>query len=298
MDLRTLRAFVEVVRQGGFSAAAKSLNSTQPTVSKAVRQLEDEIGASLLDRLGHRIHPTAAGEMVYRRAIAMLAERENLQADLADLRGLKRGRLQLGLSRIGSSVLFAPLFAQYRSRYPGVEIQLIEHGSLQLEQLVEAGELELGVSLLPVPENFCWQLMHDDPLMALLPPGHHLEGRSKVRLVELADSPFIMFETGFALNPLIEDACRRRGFVPHAAARSGQADFIMALVAAGLGVALLPKLILENRVKSPITCALLDEQDLRWRAALAWRQGTQLSPPARAWIDLAREVLKPGLSSG
>ena len=293
MDLRTLRAFVEVVRQGGFSAAGKILFATQPTISKAVKQLEDEIGAPLLDRLGHRVQTTAAGEMVYRRAIAMLAERESLLAELAELRGMKRGRLRLGLSRIGSSVLFAPLFAQYRSRYPGIEIKLIEHGSLQLEKLVEDGELELGVSLLPVPEGFDWQLVHDAPLMALLPAGHPLEGRSAIKLAELEGSPFIMFESGFALNPLIEEACRKRGFAPHAAARSGQADFILALVAAGLGVALLPRLILGNRVRPPITCALLDEEDLRWKAALAWRRGAQLSPAARAWLDLAREVLRP-----
>src|SRR5271165_3740191 len=95
--IRTLRAFVEVVRQGGFSQAAKTVFATQSTVSKAVKQLESEIGVRLLDRVGHASKLTAAGEIVYHRAIRMLAERDDLLMELDELRGLKRGALRLGL---------------------------------------------------------------------------------------------------------------------------------------------------------------------------------------------------------
>jgi DNA-binding transcriptional LysR family regulator len=91
MDFRTLRAFVEVVRQGGFSQAAKTVFATQSTVSKAVKQLEDEIGAPLLDRIGHRTQLTDLGELVYLRAVRLLADRNDLLAELEELRGLKRG---------------------------------------------------------------------------------------------------------------------------------------------------------------------------------------------------------------
>lgn len=91
MNLRTLRAFVEVVRQGGFSQAAEVVALTQSTVSKAVKTLEDELGMPLLNRLGHKNELTAAGEIAYRRALVMLAERTDLMAEINDLRGLKRG---------------------------------------------------------------------------------------------------------------------------------------------------------------------------------------------------------------
>lgn len=289
MDLRNLRAFVEVVRQGGFSAAAKVLFATQPTISKAVKQLEDELGAALLDRFGHRVRMTAMGELVYRRATTMLTERDHLLSELAELRGLKRGRLRLGLPRLGSSILFAPLMAQYRARYPAIDIELLEHGSRHLEAAVLAGEVELAVSLLPVSQQFQWQLIRDEPMVALLPPGHSLDGCDRVRLADLADSPFILFESGFVLNDLIDQACRRRGFTPREAARSSQADFIIALVAAGLGVALLPRFTIDQRVHTPVHMALLDENDLRWRAALIWRQGATLSPAARSWLTLMGE---------
>ncbi len=290
MDLRSLRAFVEVVRQGGFSAAAKVVFATQPTVSKAVKQLEEELGAPLLGRQGHRPQLTAVGEVVYRRAMAMLAERDHMLGELAALKGLELGTLRLGLPPLGSSILFAPLFAEFRARHPGIAIELLEHGSSRLEQAVLSGEIELAVSLLPVNEAFAWQAVCDEPLVALLPPGHRLGGQPTVTLTDLADSPFILFEGGFALNRMIYAACRRRGFVPKEAARSGQADFIIALVAAGLGVALLPRLNAEQRVQSPIHAALLDEKDLRWHAALVWRREATLSPAAQAWRALTREM--------
>ena len=138
MELRNLKAFVEVVRQGGFSRAARTLFSTQSTVSKAVGQLEAECGEALLERLGTGVRLTAAGELVYARALAMLAESEHLAAELADLRGLLSGRLRLGLPIFGSARLFAPLFAEYRSRWPNVEIELMEQGSARLEEALTA----------------------------------------------------------------------------------------------------------------------------------------------------------------
>ena len=153
MELRTLRAFVEVVRQGGFTQAAKKVFATQSTVSKAIKHLEDEIGVPLLDRIGHRSKLTAAGEIVYQRALRMLAERNDLMTELDELRGLKRGTLRLGLPPVGSSTLFAPLFAAYHKRYPGVEIRLVEHGGERLEELLLSGEIELAASLLPASDT-------------------------------------------------------------------------------------------------------------------------------------------------
>lgn len=288
MDLRTLHAFVEVVRRGGFSAAAEVIHASQPTVSKAVKQLEAELGAPLLDRLGHEVRMTAMGEVVYRRAEAMLAERDNLIAELAELRGLRRGRLRIGIPQLGSSIIFAPLVTQYRRRYPEIDIDLVEQGSNPLKDAVRAGQLELAASIAPIEDEFARLSLRDEPLMLMLPPGHRLAGRKAVRLAELAEDSFILFEAGFALNSLIVEACRDRGFTPREAARSSQPDFIMVLVATGLGIALLPRLVTASRSDLPVQLALLDEPDVRWQLSLIWRRGAALSPAARAWLDLVQ----------
>lgn len=288
MDLRTLRAFVEVVKQGGFSAAAAVVHASQPTISKAVKQLEDELGGCLLERLGHQVRMTAMGELVYRRALVMLAERESLIAELAELRGLRRGRLRIGIPQLGSSIIFAPLVTRYRQRYPDIEIDLAERGSTPLKEAVRAGTLDLAAAIEPIEDAFDRLPMHDEPMMVLLPPNHSLSGRQSVRLAELAEENFILFEAGFTLNDLIHEACLRHGFVPREAARSSQPDFITVLVATGLGIALLPRIVVEGRAL-PVHVALLDETDVRWRLSLIWRHGTVLAPAAQAWLELVRE---------
>ncbi|SBV96119.1 Transcriptional regulator, LysR family [uncultured Alphaproteobacteria bacterium] len=288
MDFRTLRAFVEVLRRGGFSAAAASLNSTQPTVSKSVKQLEDELGAPLIDRA--RMTATAAGEIALKRAQAILAERDDLLRELGELRGLKRGALSLGISPIGGSTLFAPLFAVYAKRYPQIDIRLQEQGSRRLEEMVMEGEVELAASLLPVGGEFDFQPVRTEPMVALLPPGHPARGRATVTVAALRDTPQVLFDSAFAINRLVEDAFARRGVAPEVAARSGQIDFMVELVAAGLGVAFMPESVAALHRHPSVAAVRFAEPGTDWQLALVWRKSGYLSAAARAWLDLTAEV--------
>lgn len=290
MNLRTLRVFVEVVRQGGFSQAAEVVSLTQSSVSKAVRTLEDELGTPLLNRIGHKSELTAAGEIAFRRALILLAERNDLIAEINELRDLKGGTLRIGLPPVGCGVLFAQMFATYRSRYPRVNIELIEHGSKKLRECLEAGEVDLAALLIPIDETFAYQQVRNEPLVAVLPGAHSLSRRKRINFSDLADSPFILFEEGFALNALIMAACDRRAIVPRVTARSGQIDFIADLVAAGLGVAFLPRMLAQKHKHAGIALVPLDEPDTDWNIALAWRAGAHLPPAAIAWLELAKEL--------
>ncbi|WP_395606400.1 LysR family transcriptional regulator [Pseudomonas sp. B22129] len=293
MNLRALRAFVEVVRQGGFSQAAEVVSLTQSTVSKAVKTLEEELGMPLLNRLGHKNELTAAGEIAYRRASVLLAESNDLIAEINDLRGLKRGQLRIGLPPVGCGVLFAAMFAAYRSRYPDIEIELTEYGSKKLRECLDAGEVDLAALLLPVDEGFDYQPVRNEPLMAVLPLKHPLSRRKRIDFSDLADAPFILFEAGFALNAKILAACELKGVTPKVTARSGQIDFIVDLVAAGLGVAFLPRMLAHKHQHAGIALIPLDEPHTDWHIALAWRASAHLPPAARAWLDLATEMASP-----
>ena len=291
MEFRPLRAFIEVVRQGGFSQAAKTVFATQATVSKAVKQLEDEIGVPLLDRIGHRSTLTAAREVVYRRGVKLLADRDDLLAELDDVRGLRRGVLRLGLPPVGSSTLFAPLFAVYRQRYPGIDTQLVEeHGSVQLEQRLRAGEIDFAGALLPVSLEFEWELVRREPLVALLPAHHPLSKKRSVSLADVRDIPFILFGSGFALHRIILDACHNAGFEPRIAVRSSQIDFMIELVSTGLGVAFLPRMIASQRRHPAVHPVLLNAPGAEWAMAMAWRRDAYLSAAAKAWLMLVREI--------
>lgn len=291
MELRALRAFVEVVRQGGFSNAARAVFATQSTVSKAVRQLEEELGTPLLDRIGHRSVLTAAGDIVYRRGLALLADRDHLLAEVAAVRGLTRGTLRLGVPPVGSTLLFAPLFAAYRQRYPGIEVRLAEHGSDQLESILRAGDIDLAGALLPAPADFDSLLLRREPLCAVLPVAHALARRTALRMSELQSTPFILFETGFSLHRIVLEASRRAGFEPDIVARSSQIDFMVELVAAGLGVAFLPRVIAQERAEAEpgVSAVLLREAGTEWAMSMMWRRGALLPGAATAMLALVRE---------
>jgi DNA-binding transcriptional LysR family regulator len=287
MDFRTLRAFVEVVRQGGFSQAAKTVFATQSTVSKAVKQLEDEIGAPLLERMGPRTQLTDLGQVVYPRAVRLLADRSDLLTELDELRGLKRGTLRLGLPPVASSSIFAPLLARYRTRYPGIEVRLTEHGGDQLMELVRSGDLEMAATLLP-EVGFEWQDVRREPLVVVLAADHPLAHASSTDIAALKNDPFVLFAEGFAINRLVLAACRRRGFDPVVAARSSQVDFLIELAASGLGVAFMPRILAEHARSTGISALLLTEPETEWRLTMIWRTGAYLSHAARAWLEMLR----------
>ena len=291
MDLRSLQAFVEVVRRGSFSEASKVLSVTQSTVSKAVKKLEDDTGLPLVMRSGHRNRLTSAGAIVYDAAIKMLAVRAGLVAELDELRGLKRGALRLGLPPVGSSTLFANVLATYLQRYPGIDVTLVEHGGERLQEILLSGEIELAATLIPVPKHFDMLPVRDEPIVALLRSDHPLAGQEALDLSALKSVPFILFETGVGLNRLIVEACDRSGFAPVVAARSAQVEFVIELAASGLGVAFLPQFIVERRPSAAVTAILINDSQIRWRIGFIWKHDAFMSHAAKAWLNLVRETL-------
>ncbi|MCP3752729.1 LysR family transcriptional regulator [Pseudomonas sp. SBB6] len=294
MEFKQLRSFLEVVHRGGFTQAALTLHISQSAVSKQVAQLEQDLGVALLERQGSQLHLTAAGKIVLERGEAMLRLRQELLSELDDLSQLTRGELRLGLPLLGSDALFARLFAEYRRRYPNISIQLFEGGSRSVEHAVLSGELELGGSLTPNDPAFAYQPFCNEPLDALLPTDHPLASAGQVSLAQLADTPFLLYQRSFVLNDRLLSACLQLGFTPREGGRSGQADFLAALVAAGQGVVLLPSVVARGLERPGVVRLSLSEPtDLRWDIAFIWRQGAYLSRAAQAWLQLLREQPQP-----
>jgi DNA-binding transcriptional LysR family regulator len=146
-----------------------------------------------------------------------------------------------------------------------------------------------AASLLPVDADFAWHEIRRDPLMTLVAADSPLALKASVRIDDLRDIPLILFESGFAQNRVIINACHRAGFEPVVAARSSQIDFMVELVAAGMGAAFLPRLLDRRGSRAGVVSLVLDEPDVDWRLALVWREGAYLSDAARAWQALAME---------
>lgn len=301
MEFHQLRSFVEVVRQGGFTQAAKTLHATQSTISKQVAQLEQRLGVLLLERNGPNLRLTDAGTLVLRRADELLRLRQDLYSELDDLSQLARGELRLGLPLLGGEVMFAELFAAYRQRYPNIVVRLFEGGSKLMEEALLRGELDIGGSLTPNDPALAFQPFCNEPLDVLLPEAHELAECDGIALAQLKDAPFLLYQQSFTLNDRLLLACRQAGFTPREVGRSGQADFLAALVAAGQGVVLLPRIVARTLERPGLRRVPLVEPDLRWDIAFVWRQGAYLSRAAQAWLDLLKEyspLTAPGDAAG
>lgn len=291
MELRALRYFVEVVRQQSFTVAAEQMFVTQPTISKMVKALEDEVGSPLLLRDGRQMVLTDAGRIVFQRGQDVLAAHAQLQAELDDLDKLGRGELTIGIPPMGGA-LFTPAIAAFRQRYPKIDLKLFEQGSRGIEAALISGELELGGVLQPVdPEAIDVLPMSRQLLWLVARRDSRWDGAQQVRLADLASEPFVFYGESLALNDVVLNACRTAGFAPTIVGRSGHWDFMAALVQAGVGIALLPEPYCRRLDTAQFVCCPVVEPEILWEMAIGWRHNGYLSHAARAWLEVARETL-------
>ncbi|MFC0402633.1 LysR family transcriptional regulator [Paraburkholderia rhizosphaerae] len=292
MELRALRYFIEVVRQQSFTVAAEQMFVTQPTISKMVKALEEETGSPLLLRDGRQMVLTDAGRIVYQRGQDVLAAHAQLQKELDDLGTLGRGTLTIGIPPMGGA-LFSPAIAAFRQRYPKVELKLIEQGSRAVEAALIGGELELGGVLLPVdPDTIDALPMTRQRLWLVARTGSRWDAAKDVPLADLATEPFVFYGESLALNDVVLHACRSAGFAPTVVSRSEHWDFMVALVLAGVGIALLPAPYCRRLDATQFTCRPVVEPEIPWEIAIGWRRNGYLSHAARAWLDVARDALR------
>lgn len=294
MDIRTLRYFVEVVRQQSFTRAAQKMFVTQPTISKMLRNLEDELGCTLLIRDGRKLLMTDTGQVVYQRGLTILAEFRQLEAELGDINHLNRGVLRLGIPPMVGMLMTGPI-SLYRQRYPGVELRISEFGGLTVQQAVMNGELDLAVTALPVEDEHVFSTLplFRHPLCVLVPRSGPWTSRTSIEPAELAAHPLLIYNEDFSLSRQLMHLFQEHGFTPRIAVRSGQWDFLAAMVQAGIGLAILPEPICQKLDKATLMWLPL-ESELSWQLGMIWREGVYISQSAQAWIACCKEFW-PGL---
>ncbi|MBJ3815787.1 LysR family transcriptional regulator [Shimwellia pseudoproteus] len=290
MDIRTLRYFVEVVRQQSFTRAAEKMFVTQPTISKMLRNLEDELNCTLLIRDGRKLLLTDTGRVVYERGIAILGEFQQLEAELGDINHLNKGLLRLGIPPMVGTMMAGPI-GLYRKLYPGVELKIAESGGLTGQQAVLNGELDLAMTVLPIQEDsalFGSKLLFSYPLCVLVPRSAPWLEMTAVEPESLAEQALLIYNEDFALSRQLLQLFAARGITPKIAVRSGQWDFLAAMVQAGVGVAIMPEPICKKLDKSSLMWLPLNS-DLQWKLGMIWREGMYISHSAQAWIRCCKE---------
>jgi DNA-binding transcriptional LysR family regulator len=293
MDIRQLSYFIEVARQRSFSKASQHLHLSQPTLSKMVKTLEDELGALLFNRSTRRIELTDAGELVLSHAQHIINSLDNLRSAMADLKNIKTGKIKIGLPPLIGASFFPKIIGEFHHLYPNIDIQLIEEGGKMIEKALLEGGIDLGVVVLPVDEEvFEVVPLVERELVLIVNSSHHLAKRSQVSFRDLRDESFILYSKGYSLHDRVRDMCIRNGFEPTVTHESGQWLFISEMVSANLGISLLPETICHKLDPDKITAVQMIEPKVEWNLAIIWRKHHYLSYAAKEWIQFVQDIFK------
>ncbi|WP_163882376.1 LysR family transcriptional regulator [Rhizobium laguerreae] len=254
MELRHLRYFLAVAEEGNFTRAAGKLGIGQPPLSQQIRDLEREVGAALFHRVPHGAELTAAGAAFLGEAKASLAAAEKAKLAAQSANRGETGRLSLGFT---ASSAFNPVVSttirRFRARWPEVQLSLTEMNTLALMQKLERGELDATFMRpsLDDPAGIRLRRLPDEPMVIALPTSHRLARRSELPLAALADEPFILFPrlVGLSLYDDVVLACRKAGFELTVAQEAPQISSVVNLVAADLGVSIVPASISQIKLE-------------------------------------------------
>ena len=286
MEFFQLRYFAAAARLGNFSRAAEEVCVSQPSLSLQISNLEKELGVSLFTRQGRSVRLTDAGATLREHAERLLdGEREARQA-VREVAGLVRGRLSVWTLPTPGQHLLPGHLAVYRRRHPGIEIAVHEMVPARaIGEAVATGKADVGFVHLPCPvPGLEERVLFTEELALVVPVGHRLTRQSApASLGDLAGEDFVWVPEGSTGEHPIFAACVAAGFVPRIACVSGSAHGMQALVAAGLGIALLPRLALHPPEGATVV-ELAPPRPTR-TIAVVWRRGGDLSHAARAFLE-------------
>jgi len=284
MELYQLGYFIEIARQRSFTRAAERLHMAQPALSQQMKNLEAELGTALFIRGRKEIQLTAAGKAFLPRAEALLTQAEAAKAIVSDVAQLRGGKLIIAAIPSVSACLLPEVIRSFSRLHGKVELQLIENSSERVAASVESGQADVGFLQLPASKAaFEAQTIITEPFVLLVAKSHVLAKLKEVTLKQLATESFIFYK-GRARDTALE-ACRKAGFEPRIACESGELETVRALVAAGLGLAVVPQLAAGNLPKS-IQAITIREPKMQRQIAAVWQKGSVLSPAVQALLKL------------
>ncbi|SNZ17133.1 DNA-binding transcriptional regulator, LysR family [Terribacillus aidingensis] len=285
MELRQLRYLVEIVKQKRLTKAAENLHISQPALSKTIKSLEEELGITLFKRSNKSSTLTDAGKVVYTYSQQVLAQLDEMQTTLQDLTDLQQGAVTIGIPPIIGSLFFPKVMARFHQTYPNVTINITEYGAARVVKAVDEGEFELGVAVMPIDaKEFNYYPIVEEEMKLMVHREHPLADRNLVELKELRNEDFIFYNEEFALHDIMRKRCIEEGFEPHILFKSAQWDFISEMVAANLGVSVLPESICNRTYNADIRIIDLTPS-IPWNLAIITKKEKYISYAGRRFIE-------------
>lgn len=240
MELRHFRTLVRVAEARSFTRAAQALNVSQSALSQQIRDMEEDLGVRLLDRSSHAVRLTEAGVIALDHARRALAVTESLRAEIDAYRGLKRGRLKLGVTQTFNALYLPAIVSRFVYEYETVDIEVLELANAEIFDRLKSGAVNLGVGIGPVEPPLAAHKLYTDSLAFVCSQSHPLAARSTVKLREIGDQCLALLSRGYTTRVLIDAFLERHRVVPKRVLEFNTFAAIMSAVSKGACVSIMP----------------------------------------------------------
>jgi LysR family hydrogen peroxide-inducible transcriptional activator len=281
MNLRDLRYLVALAEHRHFGRAAEACFVSQPTLSTQIKKIEEELGVLLVERNPRRVLLTEAGQEIAERARDVLHEVEQIRSIARRAHDPEAGTLRLGLFPTLGPYLLPHVIPTLRQRFPRLDLLLTEEKTEALMQLLRDGKLDAAIMALPVHDDSLHvEFLFEEPFVLAVPGSHAFAARKTLRLAELQTLDLLLLEEGHCLRDQALDVCQSSGARERGGFRATSLETLRQMVAADVGVTLLPMLA----VRPPVACASnvrllgFEDQPPTRRVAMVWRRSSALGP--------------------
>jgi DNA-binding transcriptional LysR family regulator len=283
LELSQLKYFQRVGQVRNITRAAADLYVSQPSVTVAIQKLEEELGVTLLDRNQKQISLTLEGRICLQRTNDILARVQDLISEMHDYHLGQKGIVKIGITPVIGAFFFPSALARFRKMHPGLQIVVIEEGSLSLSKKLERGELDLAMMITSEsPSRLETMPVANGQLLVCFSQHHPLAGMKKIPFSKLRNQPFVMFREDTLSRQIIMKECSRVGFSPRIVFSSSQIETIMGMVGQGVGISFLLDVIVQ---KYPEIIGRPLSKPLMLEAGLAWSKDRYLKKTSRLLIE-------------
>ena len=287
VDVRQLRFFVEIARLNNFTKAAEQLHVAQPAVSMAIRKLEDELDLVLFNRQDRKVALTAEGEIFLEHARRILDDLKAAEQEMAELRGLGKGEVRIGIPPMMSAYFFPDIICEFKKRYPSLSLSVTGEGAWRIRKMIGQGEIDMGVIAgRAVPADLEARHFLREEVVICVPPGHRFAARDAVTLREFAREPLVFFKEGYYLRELIGEVLKGTGESPAIVFETNMFTLVKSLVRAGMGISTFLRMVVAS---DDDLVAVSFDPPLHLDLVIAWKRHAYLSQANRAFVDFLLE---------
>ncbi|MEK8129770.1 LysR family transcriptional regulator [Paenibacillus filicis] len=298
MELRQLQYALQIAIDKNFSRAAEKLHIAQPSLSQQLSKLEKEIGVLLFQRTTNSVEVTHAGSLFVEKAQKILDMVEQLKQEMEDISQMRKGRLVVGSLPITGAHVLPLVLPVFQQRFPEIDIVLVEETTSNLEHLTASGQADISLLSLPlIDDALAYEPVIEEEIVLAVPPHHPLAEYAAspapvpVDIALLQNEPFIALKKGQGFRQITVELCSDAGFMPRIVFESSNIETVQSLVAAGMGIAMVPHMVSRGRW-SELAPVYLPLRSRPYRTlVVAYKKGRYLSKAVEAFMETFREVM-------